>query len=292
MTAVLPEQPQRMTDAHPSPGLPRLSPVGAYDVPVPSTTARRQDDSLLLIYADALDDFERTRIATQNRVRALVDLGGDGTPEVARLQGLTDALFKLEHDIELQLGRAVRRHQLGPWIKSTVGVGERQGGRLLAAIGDPASRRTVSQLWAYCGLHVVPAQRCIVPHAVNGGSPSGVARIECDTHPPLGDAPSDPGQATHDAHPTSVGVAPRRTRGQRSNWSSTARMRAYLVAKSCMRNRQSPYRAVYDDRRAHTAITHPDWTPAHSDNDALRITAKAILRDLWIEARRLERSSR
>lgn len=34
-------------------------------------------------------------------------------------------------------------------------------------------------------------------------------------------------------------------------------------------------------------IPHPEWTPSHSHNDGLRIASKAILRDLWREAKRL-----
>jgi len=47
----------------------------------------------------------------------------------------------------------------------------------------------------------------------------------------------------------------------------------------------SPYRVVYDTRRAHTAVTHPEWTDGHSHNDALRIAAKEVLKDLWRAAR-------
>lgn len=43
----------------------------------------------------------------------------------------------------------------------------------------------------------------------------------------------------------------------------------------------APYRIVYDRRRARTAETHPDWTKAHSHNDALRVMTKAFIRDLW-----------
>ena len=49
----------------------------------------------------------------------------------------------------------------------------------------------------------------------------------------------------------------------------------------------SPYRVVVDERRKHTAVTHPDWTPGHSLNDAMRVASKRLLRDLWREARRL-----
>jgi hypothetical protein len=38
---------------------------------------------------------------------------------------------------------------------------------------------------------------------------------------------------------------------------------------------------MYKARRAHTASVHPDWTKAHSDNDARRYITKRLLRDLW-----------
>jgi hypothetical protein len=158
---------------------------------------------------------------------------------------------------------------------------------------------TVGRLWAYCGLHPVD------------------------------------------------GVAVRRHKGRRANWSSELKAIAIKrLAEPCMKmsggeNKNgralpfSPYRATYDARRAHTLTTHPPmqdegcntcershllwesrcsvhgakrqarhqceecddvrrmrgkdcaglggihWTDAHRHADALRITAKAILKDLW-----------
>jgi hypothetical protein len=42
----------------------------------------------------------------------------------------------------------------------------------------------------------------------------------------------------------------------------------------------------YALRRAKTAVTHPDWSDGHAYSDALRITMKAFLRDLWLEWQR------
>jgi hypothetical protein len=247
-------------------------------------------DALLLLYADALDDLERVRIATENRARSLAQVKGmDGTPEQARLDGLTSGLAALEHDAELQLKRALRQHPLGPWVKRVVGIGEKQGARLLAAIGDPAERRTVSQLWAYCGYHVLhPDHHAVDTHAeIVGVDPSG-----------------GPSQSATDAQTAHAGVAPSRRKGQRANWNSTAKMRAFLCAESCVKQAKSPYRAVYDAGRAKYAdAIHahpcarcgPSGKPAeigsplsagHQHARALRLVAKAILRDLWVEARR------
>ncbi|MGD9530583.1 MAG: hypothetical protein AB7G36_10015 [Candidatus Nanopelagicales bacterium] len=222
--------------------------------------------------ATVVDDLERTRIANENRLRQLTrdETDSDGEdrgfglsldhPDVARLAGIVAALADLEHQAVLGLQRAMRAHPLGPWVKATRGVGEKQAARLLAAIGDPywntlhARPRTVSELWAYCGLHTLPA---------------GLTRTDDHDTPAGGD----------------TNVAARRIKGQRANWSSEAKTRAYLVAVSCMKSPGSPHREVYLARREHTTTTHPDWTAGHSHNDALRITAKAVLRDLWIAAR-------
>lgn len=239
-------------------------------------------DPTLLMAAASVDDMEKARIAAENRYRQLTRLdpdedgvirgfGLDGShPGVAAQAAIVTGLQQLEHQAILDLQRAMRRHPLGPWVKATVGIGEKQGARLLAAVGDPYWNtlhdrpRTVSELWAYCGLHVIPSgQNFLVYH----------------------DAPAaedqDSGHGGPDTHGSHAGTAARRRKGQRANWSTEAKTRAYLCAVSCMKHRASPYRAVYDARRAHTAVTHPDWTDGHSHNDGLRIAAKEILKDLW-----------
>ena len=268
------------------------SPSGQSAVPrsVPSCTTLA--DPTLALAADILDDLERVKIANANRLRTLTrdtedsdgEMRGFGLdeshPDVARLAALVGMLDKAEHDATLNLQRAMRRHPLGPWVKAQRGIGEKQAARLLATIGDPylngntGQPRTVSALWAYCGLHVISA----------GG---------------------DPGHFSCDSQHRPAGVAARRQKGQRANWSTLAKTRAWLVIQSCMKQLDaacktdtgiadhidgcacSPYRVVIDRRRKHTATTRPDITAAHSLNDAMRVASKALLRDLWREARRI-----
>jgi hypothetical protein len=250
-------------------------PLAAASRPSESITKAPQlADPHLAMAADVLDDLERVRIANENRLRQLTrstedsdgELRGFGLdeqhPDVARLAGLVDGLVKLEHEAELQLKRQLRRHPLGPWVKAARGVGEKQAARLLAAVGDPYWNtlhdrpRTVSELWAYSGYHTVE------------------------------------------------GAAPVRARGQRANWSAAAKMRAHLVAVSIVKA-GGPYREVYDEARAkHADAVHqvecrrcgPSGRPAavgspvsagHQHARALRAVCKAVLRDLWREAKRL-----
>ena len=73
------------------------------------------------------------------------------------------------------------------------------------------------------------------------------------------------------------------------------RIRAYAtvrVVDPIIKHATSPYRLIYDARRMHTIVTHPEWaeernkkgelTPAgHYYRDAIRYTAKRLWRDVW-----------
>lgn len=78
----------------------------------------------------------------------------------------------------------------------------------------------------------------------------------------------------------------RRRRGEQCGYSPIAKTRVHLIAKSCMRQQASPYRAVYDAERAKWADR--DTSDAHKHAHALRVVGKRVLLDLWREARRLD----
>lgn len=247
------------------------------------------DDPSIALAADILDDAERNRIANENRLRQFTrtDVDADGiergfgldasVKDIAVLESIVTLLGQVEHEAALQLRRKVRAHPLwDAFGKGARGVGEKQFARLLASIGDPYWNtlhdrpRTVSELWAYAGFHTLPT-----------------GRTSRDDHPENagGEVGSDTDHIARDDHVVNVRVAARRKKGQQSNWSTNAKMRAYLIAESCMKAGNNPYRDAYDQRREHTAITHPDWTLGHSHNDALRYASKRILRDLWRASR-------
>ena len=243
-------------------------------------------DPVLGVLSDVLDDFETVRIANANRVRILTrseeDSDGESRgwgltedhPEVAKLLLTLKALESAEHDSVLNLQRALRKHPLVVVQKRYRGLGEKQFARMLATIGDPywndlhQRPRTVSELWAYCGLDV------------------------------------------------RNGEAPRRQRGQQSNWSEDARKRLYVISSSLVkggrmaddkRGPQDPvadkYRVLYDATKAKYADSvHPvdckrcgpagkpalagsPRSAAHIHAIAIRAMSKELLKELWREAR-------
>lgn len=228
-------------------------------------------DPTLQMAAESVDDLERVRIAGENRLRQLTrtetDTDGEERgfgltldhPAVRRQADIVAGLQATEHQAVLALQRTMKAHPLGPWVKAQRGIGEKQAARLLAAIGDPYWNtlydrpRTVSELWAYCGYDVRDGQGA------------------------------------------------RRRKGERSNWSQDARMRARMIAESIVKA-GGPYRVVYDERKAVTegrvhvaecpqcvGSSHPGepWRDGHRHADALRVVSKTVLKDLWMEARRL-----
>lgn len=242
-------------------------------------------DMILNTLAATLDDIEGMRKATANRLRILTasepdadgvvrGMGlGEGHYSVMALRQTLEDLEYIEKHTVKDLQTAMKQHPLGPWVKAQKGVGEKTAARLLAAVGDPywideaefeddegnvvhrpARARTVSELWAYAGLHVDRAANAAV----------------------------------------------RRKKGVQSNWKTEIKTRAYLIAEACVkagvrkdpeddtkRVATSAYAKVYLDRRARTAQTHPEWTPGHSHNDAMRIVSKELLKDMWIASKNI-----
>lgn len=234
-------------------------------------------DPLLSLLADVREDAQRNRIANENRLRHLTrtEADEDGEvrglglderhPDVARLAALVDMLADVEHHATLNLNRRMRQHPLGPWLKQQKGVGHGTlPARLLAILGDPyvnvatGEVRTVSQLWSYCGHGDATRKRR-----------KGMSQAELLAM----------------GHPDAKKIL-------------------HLIAESTMKS-GGPYREVYDARKAATedrehatecvrcgpsgkpALPGSPWSNAHRHADALRIVGKEILRDLWLEARRL-----
>lgn len=209
-------------------------------------------DAVVTLAADILDDIERARISAENQLRAALDAKGldpeMNAQHLAPLEGLIEGLRDVEAQAVRRLAAAMKRHPLGAFVEATPGLGAKTVGRFLGVVGPLQARAFPSQLWAYCGLHVIDGQ------------------------------------------------APRRRHGEKSNWSTRGKTRAYLMAEACVKltgatgKRRSPYRDVYDASRALDELRQPEraepLSDGHAHARAMRKVSKAILADLWAEARR------
>lgn len=252
-----------------SPGRDITPAGGATASAVPTMSPPRLLDPFLALSADVVGDLEAVRTANENRLRQLTrtatDADGedrgfgldDSHPDVARLRAIVGLIGQAEHDAVLQLQRAMRRHALGPWVKATVGIGEKQAARLLATIGDPYWNtlhdrpRTVSELWAYCGLK--PGQRRRRGEKANWSADAKSRAYLCAES-----------CIKHARSPYRPVYDERRT--------ATAER---LHAAPCVRCGPS----------GKPAPEGSPWSAGHQHADALRIVSKRILRDLWRAAR-------
>lgn len=183
------------------------------------------------------------------------------------------------------------------------------GERVLVA--DPPYERSLRQLWAYCGVGAPERRRkgMTQEDALALGNPrckTLLWRIACATMKcrpePMKRSIADRyavGPAVVADQSKRVPQAKVLTADQRSSPHSSKERAAArhspagedlcaesLRARSPAMSRPAtrPFRALYDQRRAHTTQTHPEWTDGHRHADALRILSKEILRDLWTAA--------
>lgn len=230
-------------------------------------TQKAADSGPLVFLADIIDDMEQTRIRNSNRLFALKSdpnkFGAIDPRSLAALTGAVDQSAASEKMLVKELEMAMAAHPLGPFVKSQLGLGLKTVARFIGGVGDiywhpkHDRPRRLGELWALCGLHVVN------------------------------------------------GVAPSRTKGMQSNWNDNLRKRAFIMATGCVKQLKSPYRAVYDDaREKHANAVHaqpcrrcgPSGKPAEAGSElsdghkharAMRAVMKAIIKDLWLESKRV-----
>ena len=268
---------QRTIDDH---SLPASNGAGVDQAPDDTQTRVVNSDPdylVLLLAADFVDDMENIRKAMENRVRSLDQVKGMGGTA--------------EHDFFLGQAEA---------IKEIEAVAIKKLERTMKAhpLGGFVTR--TSGIGLKQGARLLAATGNPYWNDLYDRPRRGPAELwaYCGLH-------------VVDGH------RPRRKKGVQANWNSTAKMRAFLVAESCIKSPTSPYRVVYDEARAkaetktHTAQcqnskrppmksngcgtqANPEWgapgsswRAGHQHQYALGIVAKEILKDLWKEGKSL-----
>jgi hypothetical protein len=266
----------------------------------PPATARTADASEFLelrIWAESYEDTQRARISCTNRMER-----GGIDPDLFRPQ--LESLGLAEHQIGLAMRRSYRRlirthfPAVEDWQKNTFGIGEHLLARLLGATGhprlanpytwmadppsehdcggtcgtdrhlvaEPPFERSLRQWYSYCG-YGDPARKrrkgMTAEDAMALGNPRAKMLLHLLAEAAMKCRPPEVSpEAIVRAAPTPL--------AQPENVS---------VAKPPPAGRFR-YRRIYDEGRARYT-DHDDWTAGHQHNAALRLIAKAILRDLW-----------
>lgn len=214
-------------------------------------------DPLLELSAAVLDDLERVRIANENRLRQLTrdvdDKDGEergfgltlDNPDVLNLAALVRSMrcdasvvvaligkspktkgCCLEHDAERELTRKLKKHPLGPWFAAQRGVGPKQAARLIASIGDPYIRPDIYRKTDDGEVYLAEVSR---PRLVS----------ELWSYTGYGDSQKQV-----------------RRKGQKANWSSAAKMRAFNIVDSCIKQVGKTCEVVKDDKDAYLYAVH------------------------------------
>lgn len=198
-----------------------------------------------------LDDLERVRIMSTNRVAAQERDYGSALPH---LDVILAPIKAAEHEAELELVRVWRTHPLAPWTKSVHGVGEKSVARLVSHIGDPGERANVAKLWAYCGIGDPARKRrkgMTQEEAFKLGNPA--AKKQCWL----------------------IGEAFVKTR-------NSPYRAVYDQAREQYADREHAEACVPCGPAGKPAPAGSPWSLKHQHEAAKRKAVKAFLRDLWI----------
>lgn len=207
-----------------------------------------------------LDDLERVRIMSTNRVAAQERDYGSAVPH---LDVILAPIKAAEHEAELELIRSWRKHPLAPWAKDIKGVGEKSIARLISHIGDPGERPNVAKLWAYCGLGDPARKRhkgMTQEEAFRLGNPS--AKKQCWL----------------------IGEAFVKVR-------SGPYREVYDLSREQYADRVHATLCVRCGPAGKPAVPGSPWSLKHQHEAAKRKAVKAFLRDLWIASRQSDTDS-
>jgi hypothetical protein len=250
------------------------------------------------------DDEEAGREALNKRASRIVEAALSGKPQkpedeailgefalaLAVVGEAIDPCKKAREKIEKDMVKAVKRLPVyDSWAKNVAGL--KAGMALAVIVGDAGN------LSNYPGFFPewLDKERTI-PHP-QAGEPRPLSMGPDTLNKRLGLAPLggkaysrwriDGGLSSDEW--VEAGYSPRRRAEIHSVMDPLYRTQSEWTNSTTGRvNPLGPYRAAYDRRRAHTALTHPDWKPIQSHMDGLRIMSQKLLADLWREWRRAD----
>jgi hypothetical protein len=191
---------------------------------------------------------------------------GEGLPAVISIVTNTDVGRKMfdtmRDESESEMEKLAKGLAVAPWVGSIRGAGMLGLATIVAEAGDISNYPNVAKLWSRLGF---------APYDGAAGSTWKREKWRART-------------LTKDEwieHPFS---------GQRYAlmhqiviWLVNAQWIGAAKTDTGEGKPNGHYGEVYAARRAHTMETHSDWTKQHRRMDALRVTMKSFLADLWVQ---------
>lgn len=213
----------------------------------------------LRTWASMLEDVRKSRISAGLRV-------GSGSVDPDVFLPTLDLIGRNEKHIKLELRRCYRRvvpEPIRQWQKDTHGIGEPGLSLLLGITGDPA----VAEPYRWEG---TGTDRVLVPL-----EPYRRTLRQWYSYCGWGDPTRQRRKGMTDIEAMKLG-------------NQRASVAAWNLGAACVQLTRSAYRPVYDEHKARYQQRVDDgaegWTQARAHNAALRVTIKAILRDIWQHA--------
>jgi hypothetical protein len=196
---------------------------------------------------------------------------GKGDPLIVLLVKNTDEGRKrfdsMRDDAELVMEKVAERLPVVPWVVSVRGAGLLGLATIVAECGDLSDYSGPAKVWKRLGY---------APYDGHAGS-----TWKRDTWRPRTLSAEEWIENPFNCEKYAL-------IHQISVWLVNCQLIGAKKTKSGKAEPRGPYGKIYLDRRANTAITHPDWTDKHSYMDGVRIAMKAFLKDLWVEWRKTE----
>jgi hypothetical protein len=212
------------------------------------------------------DEAEREKYNRQ--VAAIISAArkGEGAAAIVGLVRVTDVgrepFDDVRTDNEGEMEKLAAGLPVASWVASVRGAGNLGVATIVAEAGDLSNYPSPAHLWSRLGF---------APYQGFAGStwkretwrPRALTKEEWTAHP-------FSGQRYGLMHQIAI-------------WLVNAQWIAAGKSEDGEGKPNGPYGQIYYDRRQHTLGTHPDWSKMHRRMDALRVTMKAFLKDLWCE---------
>jgi hypothetical protein len=214
---------------------------------------------------------EAEREKSNKQVREIIKSVRDGKPhEFAEEVQMTDTARKPADErraaSERAMEKAAKELPVFPWVKSVHGAGALGLATIVAEAGDLSNYATPAKLWKRLGY---------APYDGHAGStwkreswrPRALTKEEWIENPFSGERYA--------------------LMAQIGTWLVNAQLVSKTKTASGKSEANGHYGEVYLKRRADTEQSHPDWSDGHRHKDAVRVTMKAFLKDLWNEWNRI-----